>query len=180
MCPVPDYGAGILTTYDGEIVMAQPTESTFPRDFALWLREGVIAARILNKFMLAASPQGTRPIEQPPVVHKEEVTLLRAIRDDAAETGHQSLNVMDEVINMLAPDKPYPSITKQHVRMLGMVLSAYGLRSNRYGTVKDQLLQFAQPYDGRTDTLVESFMNGVWRSLGPAVAPDESMIKGAP
>ena len=159
--------------------MAQPAESVFPRDFALWLRDGVIAARILNNLMLAASPEGTRPVAQPPVVHKEEVALLRAFRDDAAATGHEALNILDEVIRTLTPDHPYPSISKHNVRQLGMALMAYGTRGHRYGSVKDQLVQFAQPYTGTTEVLIGNLMNGIWKSLGPAVAPDQSMIRGA-
>jgi hypothetical protein len=55
----------------------------------------------------------------------------------------------------------------------------YGTRSKRYMGVQDRLVQFAQPYTGNTQDLLGSLMNGVWRSLGPAAAPERSMIEEA-
>jgi hypothetical protein len=69
--------------------MAQHPEVKFPwTDFAVWLREGITAARILNKFMIASWPEEhrrERGVSLTPVpVRQEETELLRAVEARAA------------------------------------------------------------------------------------------------
>jgi hypothetical protein len=64
--------------------MAQHPDVKFPwKDFAVWLREGITAARILNKFMIASWPEEhrrERGVSLTPVpVRREETELLRAV-----------------------------------------------------------------------------------------------------
>jgi hypothetical protein len=159
--------------------MAEFTNGAFPwQDFSEWLREGVVAARILNNFMLASSSEDTRPIKELPIVRQEELSLLQVIRDYAIDAGDNSKDAWVETISALAVDKPYPSISERNLRMLGKALMEYGPHSRRYGPMINQLARFARPYTANPDALVSTLMNNTWRGLGPAVAPDPNMLEG--
>ena len=166
--------------------MAQDTSVMFPwRDFALWLREGIRAAAILNKFITASLPEDRRPGKQAPLVHSEEVELLEVIRKEYPQfIPHEQqdhlprvIEAIDFAIKNLKYNNTYFPIPEDHLQLLWLALTEYGVRGTRYSNIKDKLRTFSQTSPRDPESVAEALMDCIWRSLGPAAAPDRSTIK---
>lgn len=143
--------------------MDKESDVTFPwRDFSLWLGEGVLAATIVNKFMVAACPESQRPQKQALDVQPEERELLRLAREQVDVTHRPSI---ETACNVLADASVYPAIPESDITLLWDALSEYGIKNEHFNLMKDEL----------TCSSGQEIMFRIWRSLGPAIA-DPSMI----
>ena len=149
--------------------MSQDSNFPFPwKDFALWLREGVIGARILNKLMRASNPAGPAMRVIP-----EEVDLLNTVQK--LKTSHDAHRAaLNNLVETLKPNSHYPNTIKnEQIQALWVILMDYGMSAENTEKIKGQLEEFL----GAQSTPAEVFMDCVWRSLGPALAPERNMIE---
>lgn len=136
---------------------------TFPwEDFSLWLKEGIVAATIVNKFMLVLWKKRLRPSTQSLSVQAEELDLLRRTRSVVTPKHHA---VLDMVYGVLTKSSVYQSIPEDKIQSLWDALREYATNDQRFNSLKDQLTVFLKVSpDGAV------LMKNIWGSLGPAVA----------
>jgi hypothetical protein len=149
--------------------MAEDTNGTFPwEDLSMWLKRGIVAARIVNKFMMARWPEQQRPSTPSLRVQHEELDLLSRAREVIAPEYCYSL---DMARGILTETHMYQEIPEESIQSVWDALTEYATSDKRFDSLKDQLTDFlkASP-DGAV------LMQHIWESLGPAVA-HESMIE---
>jgi hypothetical protein len=125
--------------------MAQHPEVKFPwKDFAVWLREGITAARILNKFMIASWPEEQRRergVSLTPVpVRREETELLRAVEARAARERAEALKFADK----LEEGRAYFAISAAQAQSLWSAFMEYGTGGERSHAIKEGLKTLIQ------------------------------------
>jgi len=151
----------------------------FPwHSFQLWLREGLFMGSLLNKLKIASQDKNkTQPY--PPKSHQEEIDLLNEvlkwISSPKGEKYGGSIAVIKQLI-ALGPNKEYPKLKNEEARTLWQALSEYGTSTARYEKLDEKLGRYLTSFDGDAAMVRKKWMNGLWRSIGPAMDPDRKAI----
>lgn len=151
-------------------------EAFFPwRDFSLWLREGMVAGRILNKVMMSSWPPERRPKEELLTAHPEERELLINVWKWAPSEEYR--NVLTSVVEESKIGHTYPVLTEDKARTLWLALTDYGTATEHFRTLLQELKAFASPTQSDLEALIRGIMDGLWRTIGPSMDPDRSTIE---
>jgi hypothetical protein len=160
--------------------MTQHPDIKFPwQDFAVWLREGITAAHILNKFMIASWPEEhrrERGVSLAPLpVMQEETELLRVVEARVAQERAEALKFADK----LEEGHAYFAISAAQAQSLWSAFMEYSTDGERSHAIKEGLKTLIQIHPDNVDASAVAFMDHLWKTLGPATAPDRRAIEKA-
>jgi hypothetical protein len=148
--------------------------STFPwQGFSLWLKDGILAATIVNKFMNASWPEEKRSDKQLLGIMPEERQFLTVAKDKAPQEYRGSI---EEASGKLSGVSIYPEISEEQAGQLWEALTAYCATSGNFNSIRADLKLFLQSAASDPDAFVSILAEHILGSLGPATAQDERML----
>lgn len=143
--------------------MQDPTDPFPWRSFTSWLREGIQAAFVMNKLMLLRSDRGFRV-----AATDEEARFLDKVSSYLPEYRDTIDAAMEGLKTSEPPDR-------ETIERLWIGFHEYGLNSPACAEVVSKLGRSVFRSLSYTDQAIaaQGLLEGVWRSLGPAVAPED-------
>jgi hypothetical protein len=156
--------------------MNQQRQAFFPwRNFSLWLRDGLVAGRILNKVMMSSWPAERRPRDELLMVHGEEIELLWNVLKWAPSDEYR--DTLNSIVKVARTGHTYPILQENEARTLWLALTDYGTATNQFEALLQELKSFAAPAQSDLETLIRTLMDSLWRTIGPSMDPDRSAIE---
>lgn len=147
-------------------------------DFAVWIRNGRHAADIINIFMI-----NTGYIRNRPILNEEQISFLMEAQDQLSRRGYTCPGITVAVNNVIYR-KSSRGLNEIEIQNLWKELMDYGTNSELYCKVENKLKDTFN-YNGTTSgensninqDRMKFILDVVWRSLGPAIAPNFNMLQ---
>jgi hypothetical protein len=152
--------------------MTRNTKNKFPwYKFTMWLREGFLAAYMLNIFMISASSKNIQD-KMMSDLEKDELDLLNKL---AKTTSNKQTQDIVKMAKKGIRDRT--EIKEEHLQQLWVALMEYNKSSKHFKAAKASLVEAFNQSSCDTESLVSDIMDVVWRTLGPATSPTKEMLE---
>ncbi len=149
-----------------------PNEKYFPwESFQLWLHEGIVAGRILNRIIMESWPGEKKGSYQASIAN-EQHEFLNAIKSWAKQNSKPRFC---EVVDLVLQSEPaYPKLNDEQAQLLFEAVSEYGTASRRFvEKVLPALKEYMASFSDSEAGLKQEF-DAIWRSIGPSLSPDRT------
>jgi hypothetical protein len=108
-----------------------------------------------------------------PVATEEETKLLKKVLDSAPRNHQRSLK---NTLEQLQPGQQYFAQEVDPLQILHDALIEYGTSSRSYQILLVKLKESGFPFREDPEKLVAFVVDGIWRSLPPALAPNPDTV----
>lgn len=139
---------------------------------SLWLRDGVTAAHILNKFVIASWPPNEARRAAKPVVEDDEVKFLHVVLEDGISA--RNATIVSSIAKKLQPGGYYFTPEEDEAQGLRAAFSEYGAGGASFVKFKGHLgaSGFLRPDDQDQEKSILHLLVNIWNTLPPAMIPD--------
>lgn len=142
-------------------------QMVFPwQQMALWLREGIRMAHIINKLMVATR-RAAEGVELPLLCSSGELKILRAIEQLVPNNSRAPIT---DILAYAESHHTYPALPAAELSRIWQICSDLGVTADHFISAREGLLPLIVNHAHDPAALASLILKGIWSDLGPALA----------